>query len=180
MTRQGTRFFRVIDYKTGSAEFSYTDLYYGLKLQLPLYLAAVAAADDAAHRALPAGFYYLPVKTPVLEEGLSGEALLKEVQKAFRLRGVSLKNAELLEAGGGRPWRRKRERVCSARRTFPPWRNSRGARRRKRPKPCARGARKRRLTAKANGIRRAPGAIMQACAGLIPRLAAARTAVCAP
>lgn len=97
----GTRFFRVIDYKTGSAEFSYTDLYYGLKLQLPLYLAAVAAADDAAHRALPAGFYYLPVKTPVLEEGLSGEALLKEVQKAFRLRGVSLKNAELLEAGGG-------------------------------------------------------------------------------
>ena len=41
------------------------------------------------------------MKPPVLEEGLSGEALLKEVQKAFRLRGVSLKNAELLEAGGG-------------------------------------------------------------------------------
>ena len=57
--------------------------------------------DGTFDRALPAGFYYLPVKTPVLEEGLSGEALLKEVQKAFRLRGVSLKNAELLEAGGG-------------------------------------------------------------------------------
>lgn len=97
----GARFLRVIDYKTGSAKFDATDLYYGLKLQLPLYLAAVTAADGAARRAQPAGFYYLPVKTPVLDEGVSGEALLAEVQKAFRLSGISLREASLLEAAGG-------------------------------------------------------------------------------
>ena len=97
----GMRFLRVIDYKTGAAKFDASDLYYGLKLQLPLYLAAVTAADQGAGRARPAGFYYLPVKTPVLEECVSGDALLDEVQKAFRLSGISLNDGALLEAGGG-------------------------------------------------------------------------------
>lgn len=98
---EGRRFLRVIDYKTGTSRFDFTDLYYGLKLQLPLYLAAATAADDAVRRAEPAGFYYLPVKTPVLDEELSGEALLEAVQKTFRLSGISLQEARLIEAGGG-------------------------------------------------------------------------------
>ena len=98
---EGKRFLRVIDYKTGTSRFDFTDLYYGLKLQLPLYLAAATAADDAVRRAEPAGFYYLPVKTPVLDEELSGEALLEAVQKTFRLSGISLQEARLIEAGGG-------------------------------------------------------------------------------
>lgn len=50
---------RVVDYKTGSQKFAFTDVYYGLKLQLPVYLAAATAATGKQ----PAGMFYFPFKT---------------------------------------------------------------------------------------------------------------------
>ncbi len=97
----GERFIRIIDYKTGSSDFSYTDLYYGLKLQLPLYLAAAAAADEAASKVSGAGFYYLPVKSASLKAGTSEEDLMAAVMKSFRLKGISLNEGELFELQGG-------------------------------------------------------------------------------
>ena len=97
----GERFIRIIDYKTGSSDFSYTDLYYGLKLQLPLYLAAAAAADEAAAKISGAGFYYLPVKTASLKAGTGEEEIMDAVRKTFRLKGISLDEGELLELQGG-------------------------------------------------------------------------------
>ncbi len=47
---------RVIDYKTGSGgKFSYSDLYYGVKLQLPLYMSV---AMENGYK--PGGFFYFP------------------------------------------------------------------------------------------------------------------------
>jgi len=97
----GESFIRIIDYKTGSSDFSYTDLYYGLKLQLPLYLAAAAAADEAAAKVSAAGFYYLPVKTAVAKAGTEEADLMETVMKTFRLKGISLNEGELLELQGG-------------------------------------------------------------------------------
>ncbi|MDE6398843.1 MAG: PD-(D/E)XK nuclease family protein, partial [Clostridiales bacterium] len=54
---------RVIDYKTGYAAFSYADIYYGKKLQLPVYLA-VARANGYA----PAGMFYFPFSSGFSDE----------------------------------------------------------------------------------------------------------------
>lgn len=48
-------FARVIDYKTGSVEFSYSDLYYGKKIQLMIYMRILI---NNGYR--PAGFFYFP------------------------------------------------------------------------------------------------------------------------
>ncbi|MBQ4049491.1 MAG: PD-(D/E)XK nuclease family protein [Clostridia bacterium] len=48
---------RVVDYKTGNAEFSFTDIYYGKKLQLPLYLAVVRSNGYDG-----VGTFYFPLK----------------------------------------------------------------------------------------------------------------------
>lgn len=50
-------FVRVIDYKTGSLAFSYAGVYYGAKLQLPIYMRAALAEG------VPAGMFYFPFKT---------------------------------------------------------------------------------------------------------------------
>ncbi len=44
--KNGQRLVRVVDYKTGSADFSYTELYYGTSLQLPLYADIAAKQLD--------------------------------------------------------------------------------------------------------------------------------------
>lgn len=39
--KDGTTYFRIVDYKTGRKDFSYTDLLYGKDLQMLLYLFAL-------------------------------------------------------------------------------------------------------------------------------------------
>ncbi|MCL2629888.1 MAG: PD-(D/E)XK nuclease family protein, partial [Firmicutes bacterium] len=55
----------VIDYKTGNAEFAKGDLYFGLKLQLFVYLKSVKNAGF-----IPAGALYLPIKDSYSETGV--------------------------------------------------------------------------------------------------------------
>jgi len=97
----GTKYIRVIDYKTGNTDFKYEDVYHGLKLQLPLYLSAMLAADRVAKElpaAKAAGMYYLPVKDPAVKEGLSPEVIEMELHKQFKLNGITLNEIEIVEA----------------------------------------------------------------------------------
>ncbi|MDO5111331.1 MAG: PD-(D/E)XK nuclease family protein [Clostridia bacterium] len=86
-----TRYYRVIDYKTGGADFDFADVYYGLKLQLPLYIAAAVALDSA----VAAGIYYMPVQDPCVDEG---EPLEETLLKALRLRGITLSDERVERA----------------------------------------------------------------------------------
>lgn len=63
---------RVVDYKTGKAEFDLRDIYYGRKIQLPIYLE-VAKANGF----LPAGMFYFPFSSGFAED-----------EKTFRMRGI--------------------------------------------------------------------------------------------
>ncbi|MEL7608760.1 MAG: PD-(D/E)XK nuclease family protein [Bacillota bacterium] len=91
---------RVVDYKRGTGtDFDFAELYAGIRLQLPLYLAAAMQGYGGARAA---GMYYLGVKEPVVDEGEQEDKLLKE----YRLDGVSLDDAGVLNAAdresGGR------------------------------------------------------------------------------
>ncbi len=57
---------RIIDYKTGYAKFSAADIYYGKKLQLPLYMAA---AEQNGFMGV--GMFYFPLKSSWKDDGLS-------------------------------------------------------------------------------------------------------------
>lgn len=96
----GDKYIRIIDYKTGTSGFSFGDLAMGLKLQLPLYITALTAVnrtEEAVARA--AGMYYQCVAEPAVAPG-DRESVEAMLMKQFRLSGLSVKDAELLEAGG--------------------------------------------------------------------------------
>lgn len=99
-TIDGEQYYRVVDYKGGASGFDYAKLYHGLSLQLPLYVAAIAAVERTARAA---GMYYMPVKYPVTaeEEAPLAERLMKE----FRLSGLTLSNPEVVAATAGQPGR---------------------------------------------------------------------------
>ncbi len=73
---------RVIDYKTGTAHFSYSDLYYGRKIQLMIYMRVLI---ENGYK--PAGFFYFPFSTSWRDDEYS-----------HRLMGAFDSSAEVLEA----------------------------------------------------------------------------------
>ena len=57
---------RVIDYKTGTAKFSFSDLYFGKKIQLSTYMKVVM---ENGYK--PAGFFYFPFSTSWVDDEYS-------------------------------------------------------------------------------------------------------------
>ncbi|MBQ3116469.1 MAG: exodeoxyribonuclease V subunit gamma [Clostridia bacterium] len=64
---EGDKYFRIIDYKTGTTDGTAKGLFAGVKLQLYLYALAVAGKYDGNKK--PAGLYYLPVSNAYQKDG---------------------------------------------------------------------------------------------------------------
>ncbi len=94
-------FVRVVDYKTGKKEFSLEDVYYGLQMQLMVYLKAGAQAaeqlegrqGDPAGNA--AGAYYYRIEDPFVKKK---EPEGNEWRQQLKLDGVSNKRKDMAAA----------------------------------------------------------------------------------
>ncbi len=95
---------RVIDYKSGSKKFDFTDLYGGVSMQLLLYLFALkhTGIPGVTEAPMPAGALYFPAKRPILsakEAGMSEQEIEKERKKSAGARtGLLLSDGRVLEA----------------------------------------------------------------------------------
>lgn len=92
-TESGT-YVRVIDYKSGTKDFSKFDLDLGLNLQMFLYLFSILKNGGSRYNdnLTPSGVLYMPAKkSEVSKKGVhSDEALLKEVEKGYKMKGIAL------------------------------------------------------------------------------------------
>ena len=100
MEKDGHKFVRVVDYKTGSKQFNLNDIYYGLNMQMLLYLFAIWNQDGGSYsNILPAGVLYLPAREP--EGELSRRAdesnAEAEAKKQFKMNGLVLDMPEVIE-----------------------------------------------------------------------------------
>ena len=85
------RYFRVVDYKSGSKAFSLGHVFEGLNLQLPVYLFALQ--HNNYENALPAGVLYSPVRDPVLssaERGRTAEEIARDKQRSTKPDGFAI------------------------------------------------------------------------------------------
>lgn len=89
-------YLRVIDYKSSQRDIDPTRLWYGLQLQLLLYLKA---ATQMRSDALPAGAFYFTVKDPMVStpEDVKAEAE-RLIARELRLEGVVLAETEVVDA----------------------------------------------------------------------------------
>ncbi len=93
-------YIKVIDYKSGNKAFDLVALYYGLQLQLVVYLNAAAEMEKRIHRdkeIVPAGIFYYHVKDPMLsqKEGASPEQIQQEILKELKLSGLVNEDAKV-------------------------------------------------------------------------------------
>lgn len=82
----GKRYVKVLDYKTGRKTFDPAALYYGLQLQLMVYMDAAFREEERNHpecEIVPAGVFYYRIQDPLVEKcegNKDTEAILKALK----------------------------------------------------------------------------------------------------
>ena len=95
----GQTYLRVVDYKTGTKRYHPADLYYGLNLQMLLYLFALL--DDNAHypQVQPAGVLYMPSGAPTADRSRDDmQSVAEYFNSHFRMSGTVLCDRGVLSA----------------------------------------------------------------------------------
>ncbi len=109
MEKDGKRYVRVVDYKTGAKEFSMDDVAMGLNLQMLLYLFSIWKNGNKSGSALavpqdtvivPAGVLYFgaKIKPLTLEAEISPEEVKEKISDGLSRRGLLLDDRDVLAA----------------------------------------------------------------------------------
>ena len=93
---------KVIDYKSGTRRFDLAALYYGLQLQLVVYMNAAVELVKKKHpdkEAVPAAMLYYRVADPMVEEteGMTAEQVNQQILRELKMTGVVNKNDEAVK-----------------------------------------------------------------------------------
>ena len=95
-------YLRVIDYKTGRKSFSLSDVWYGMGLQMLLYLFALGKGGEKLYgkEIVPAGVLYVPARDTVISASgdLSDDEVAKLRAKTVMRSGLILDEPEVINA----------------------------------------------------------------------------------
>ena len=105
MEKDGVKYLRVIDYKTGEKEFKLSKLLQGLNIQMVLYLMALEKNGEALYgKTVPAGVLYLPsrigIKSYLSERSPDVDKSEAERKNAGKLSGMVLNSPVVLNGMG--------------------------------------------------------------------------------
>ncbi|MCR4589887.1 MAG: PD-(D/E)XK nuclease family protein [Lachnospiraceae bacterium] len=103
-----TIYVSVIDYKSGNKSFDLSRIYYGLDMQLVIYLKGAMEIERIAHpdaEIKPAGIFYYHIADPVIKEeelksGTPGESEERKME-ALKLRGIVNSDPEVIRLFDG-------------------------------------------------------------------------------
>lgn len=97
MEKDGETYIRIIDYKSGNKIFKLSDVYYGLEVQLLLYLDAIL--ENEGESIYPAGILYLKMDDPMIKnkKNLTDDEIREEILKSFKMKGLLLSDPEVIK-----------------------------------------------------------------------------------
>ncbi len=99
---EGHTYYRVIDYKTGHATFNYSGVYYGLGLQMLIYLFALKEFEGRLHYAnmSPSGVLYFPARCKSISIASKDDetSLKRERDSEEKSSGLILNDPDLIQA----------------------------------------------------------------------------------
>lgn len=98
LQEQNTTYVKIIDYKTGERQLSLADVYFGLSLQLFVYLAAVLnnQSESELMSWKPAGLFYFKVDDPLVpSEDKELSRIEEQIRKALKMKGLVLKDVQI-------------------------------------------------------------------------------------
>ena len=92
---------KIIDYKSGNTSFDLAALYYGLQLQLVVYMDAAMEMEERKHpdkEVVPAGIFYYHINDPVIENTgePDRETIDKEILRQLKMNGLVNSEEEVI------------------------------------------------------------------------------------
>ncbi len=101
MDYEGKTYVRIIDYKSGNKSLDMSEIYYGLQVQLLIYLEALLSNSETIikHQSMPGAILYFKLDDPIVsgEPGISKEDVEEKIMKKLKLKGLLLKDAEIIK-----------------------------------------------------------------------------------
>ncbi|MGL5151866.1 MAG: PD-(D/E)XK nuclease family protein, partial [Clostridium sp.] len=102
LNMNGNTYVRIVDYKTGNKKFDLNELYYGLQMQLLVYLDALLRNSKHILKtgAMPGAILYFRIDDPIIssKNELEEEEVQKKVLEKLKMNGLVLKDVELVKA----------------------------------------------------------------------------------
>ena len=101
VSKNGEKYIRIVDYKSGRKQFKLNDVLYGLNLQMLIYLHCITKNGKGRFfQSLPAGILYMPAgeQAPALEREATPEEVERQKQKNYAMNGLLLEDREILRA----------------------------------------------------------------------------------
>lgn len=94
----GEKFIRIVDYKSSKRKINLSDIYYGLQIQLLVYLDAILESYEKTQIAYPGGMFYFKLDEPIIsaESRLSKEEAEEKILEEFKMEGLLLKDKNLV------------------------------------------------------------------------------------
>lgn len=101
MERNGKKYIRIIDYKTGKKEFALSDVLYGLNLQMLIYLHAIEqnGSERYGENIVPSGILYMlsTAKAESFDVGTDQSKIDKTLSSNLKMNGLVLNDIEVVE-----------------------------------------------------------------------------------
>lgn len=96
LEKNGEKYVRVVDYKSGNKEFRLSDVLYGLNLQMFVYLFTICNDKSSEYSGIPAGVLYMHAARSVynLDPNYADEEMRKKSDSEFKMKGVVLYDDE--------------------------------------------------------------------------------------
>ncbi len=99
LEKDDSRYIRIIDYKSGDKSISLTEVYYGLQLQLLVYLDAIIESDRHKKQNIkPAAILYNRIDNPIVKsnEDQKDVVITEEILKKLRMSGLVVKDPGII------------------------------------------------------------------------------------
>lgn len=96
----GKRYAKIIDYKSGSKAFNFQDIYYGLQLQLLVYLDAYLKHHEQTETPMkPGGVFYFRITDPnlSLNQEMSAEEIEEALYQKMQMSGLILEDESVIQ-----------------------------------------------------------------------------------
>lgn len=98
----GNTYIKIVDYKSGAKKFNLTEVYYGLQIQLLVYLDALIKNSKyiLKNQAMPGAILYFRIDDPIIKskKQLSEEEIKENILKELKMSGLLLKNIDVVKA----------------------------------------------------------------------------------
>ncbi len=99
LDENGSIYVKIIDYKSGGKKFSLQDIYYGLQLQLIIYLDAIIKSGlFKGNDVIPGGVFYFNIKDPIIKsiDELTADDIKRLIEKELKMSGLVLMNENVI------------------------------------------------------------------------------------